>query len=208
MKKNIIYSIFGGLAIAITAGCLPKDHNTYTGATVVEFKNHTRGVIDTALNRRGVYSCTAQTDSSRSVNESAIAYKATATTPNTLTCVTAGGSTYRLVANPALAANARTTDSILVQLIGPQRSTPTVVNYTIRPTSTAVEGTHYSFRTAGARSVTIPANSSAAYILVDIKPGALTTAGSSVRLILDMQGASDAPATPNYNKFLLTIRQN
>jgi len=237
MKKNIIYSLLASI-VGVTAivGCLPKDHNIYTGPTVIEFKNHTRAVIDYSQNKLGVYSCAAQTDSTRTVNTNSIAFKqkaypigskmlngqlstvdVPATTVNVLSCVAAEDGTglfvatppvYRLASDPTLAANARGTDSIMVQLVGPQRSTPTVINYTVRPASTAVEGADYNFIPANARTVTIPANSSSAYILVNIPQKAVGAPITSVKLILDLQGASDAAASANYNKFLLTIRKN
>jgi hypothetical protein len=236
MKRNIIYTILALAVCGLISSCLPEKAETgltYKGPTVVEIKNPNTGQIDTTLNRKGIYSCAAQSDSSRTVNQDAIAFKQIAVTTgacapiaavtvNTLSCVSAeDGSAcaakppvYRLKANPTLAANARTTDTILVQLVGPQRSTPTVVNYTVRPATatvnptTAVEGVNYDFRVKNARSFTIPANSSAGYILVDIKGGVMTTAGATVRLTIDLVGASDAAASVNYNKFILTIRKN
>jgi len=209
MKKSIIYSLLA-IIVAATAivGCLPKDHITLTGPTVVEFKNHTRGVITQSLCKLGVYACTAQTDSTRTVLQNAVNFKATAAvTVNVLSCATVGSTTYQVPGNAALAANARGTDSILVQLVGPQRSTPTVINYSVRPASTAVEGTNYSFIPASARTVTIPANSSSAWILINI-PATADASGTSKVLAIDLLGASDAAASANYAKFILTIRKN
>ncbi|MDT3405226.1 hypothetical protein [Mucilaginibacter terrae] len=211
MKRNLYIAGLVTALAAVFTGCLPdkaEDALIYKGPTVVEFKNHTVGQVDTILNRKGVYTCTAQTDSSRSVNQDFIAYKAAAATPNTLSCVAAANTNYRLAADPTRAANPRVTDSILVQLVGPQSANPTVINYTVRPTSTAVEGVNYNFRTPGARSVTIPANKSAAYILIDIPQGVLTTANTSRQLILDLVGNSEVQPSANFKKFLLTIRKN
>lgn len=68
----------------------------------------------------------------------------------------------------------RIKDSIRVNLVGPQRSTPINVTFAIDPASTAVAGTHYALITTS--SVTIPANSSFGYIYFEviddnIKPG-------------------------------------
>jgi len=236
MKKVISYIIIFVAACALFAGCLPEKDDTrleYKGPTVVEVKNQNLGMIDTALNRRGVYSCTTQTDSSKSVNQDAIAFKQAAVTTgacapiaavtaNTLSCVTAeDGSAcatkvpvYRLKANPLLAANPRGVDTIYVQLVGPQVSTPTVINFSVRPStapvnpSTAVEGVNYDFIPVGTRSVTIPANSSVGYILTTVKPGVMTTAGSTARISIDLLGNGTVNANPNYNKFFLTIRKN
>jgi hypothetical protein len=105
----------------------------------------------------------------------------------------------------AILIHIRTQDSLLVQLVGPQRSTPTVINYTVRSTSTAVEGTHYNFVPTGARTVTIPANSSSAYILINPIQGSIP-AGTSVRLIVDLTGGSGIPPSFNFKSFYDTMR--
>jgi len=98
--------------------------------------------------------------------------------------------------------NTRVTDSILVQLVGPQVSTPTVVSYTIRTVgTTAVEGTNFNFVPTGARTVTIPANSSSAYIFVAPVANSIATVGTSVMLILDLQGAPGVSPSFNYKAF-------
>jgi len=97
--------------------------------------------------------------------------------------------------------NVRTTDSLLVQLVGPQVSTPTVVSYTVRPASTAVEGTHYNFNPAGARTVTIPANSSSAYILINPVANSIPVVGNSVMLIVDLTGAGAILPSHNFKSF-------
>lgn len=60
----------------------------------------------------------------------------------------------------------RIKDSIRVNLVGPQRSTPINVTFAIDPASTAVAGTHYAMITTG--SVTIPANSSFGFIYFEV----------------------------------------
>ncbi|RYE26797.1 MAG: hypothetical protein EOP45_03210 [Sphingobacteriaceae bacterium] len=103
--------------------------------------------------------------------------------------------------------NSRGIDSILVQLVGPQSSSPTILNYSVRSTSTAVEGTNYNFVPANARTVTIPANSSSAYIQIAMIANSLTTAGTTRTVIIDLLGNSTILPNPNYSKFLLTIRR-
>lgn len=100
--------------------------------------------------------------------------------------------------------NVRGTDTVLVQLVGPQRNEPTVINYSVRSTSTAVEGTHYNFKPTGARSVTIPANSSFGYILMEIIPGSVTS--GTVNTKIDLLGNETIKANPNYDAFIVTIR--
>lgn len=103
--------------------------------------------------------------------------------------------------------NTRVRDSILVLLVGPQSSTPVDVNYSVRSTSTAIEGTHYKFLTAGARKVTITPNTSSAYIVLEMIPNSLTTVGDTRTVNIDVQGNDLIKANPNFNKFLLTIRR-
>lgn len=174
------------------SGCLPdpaKEGLVYKGPTVVEFKNQNLGMLRAPLDAKGVYRCTAQTDSSRTVNQNA-------------------NSSFRCNTAEALAAaNARGTDTVFVQLVGPQRSSDTELTFGIKSLSTAVEGVHYDFRPAGNRKVIIPANKSVGYILIDIKPTGLTTAGESVRLGLDLLGNDEIKATKFYDDFYVTFRR-
>jgi len=196
MKKNILYKSLGlALVVASLWGCLPKDDNTYDMDTVVEFKNTDYGVAAGELDRRGVYSCAGQTELSRTINQNSIA-------AGSLSC-----SNTTLDGNPALAANAKVTDTVLVQLVGPQRSSPTVINYAIDASSTAVENTNYTFKPAGSRSVTIPANSSFGYIIFDVNNG-LTAAGSSTKVVLNLLGNDEVKPSANYKQFSVTIRRN
>lgn len=103
--------------------------------------------------------------------------------------------------------NTRTTDSLLVQLVGPQVSTPTVITYSIRSTSTAVEGTHYNFSPAAARTVTIPANSSSAYILIVPVKNSLAV-GATVTLNIDLIGATGILPSHNYKSFFDKLKGN
>lgn len=98
-------------------------------------------------------------------------------------------------------------DSILVQLVGAQRATPTEVAYTIGSTSTAVEGTHYNVIGTKGR-VTIPANSSSAYIVFQFLPGipAAAPATQTVSLALTLTGEGAIQPSENYKTFTYTIR--
>lgn len=176
MKKiQIFYSAIALLAVCLVTGCLPdkaEDALVYKGPAVLEVKNQQLGQLATALNAKGVYSTTAQTDSSRTV-----------------------------------LLNAKGTDSILVQLVGAQKSTPIVVSYTVRASSTAIEGTNYNFRVPNARTVTFEPNTSRAYILVDMIPNSLATVGLTRTIAIDVLGSTDVAINPNYSKFILSIRR-
>ena len=97
--------------------------------------------------------------------------------------------------------NVRANDSLLVQLVGPQRTTPTIVTYAIRAASTAVEGTHFNFNPVAARTVTIPANSSSVYIIVNPIPNSVPVVGQSVTLIVDLIGAPNTTVSHNFKSF-------
>ncbi|WP_462265589.1 hypothetical protein [Mucilaginibacter sp.] len=178
MKNYLKYILSAFISIGLLTGCLPDKAEkalVYKGPTVVEIKNQKLGVLATVLTKVGVYTSTAQTDSTRTV----------------------------LLAS-------RGTDSILVQLVGPQSSSPTDVIYTVRPVSTtltAQEGVNYTFVPAGARTVTIPPNSSSAYIQVKMIPGSIPTTETSRALAIDLVGNSQVGVSANYGKFILTLRR-
>lgn len=103
--------------------------------------------------------------------------------------------------------NVRGTDSILVQLVGPQSASPIDVNYRVRTTSTAVEGTHYNFIPASARKVTIAPNTSLAYIRLGIVSGSLPTVGDQRTIAIDLLSDGAVPVNPNFSKFIITLRR-
>lgn len=100
---------------------------------------------------------------------------------------------------------ARGTIKIRINLVGPQRSTPTEVTYQVvqGTVTTAVAGTHY---TALPGKVTIPANSSFGDIdLVLLNNPATTPA--SVDLVLEITGGQNVTVNPNYSRVGLRISQ-
>jgi hypothetical protein len=114
-----------------------------------------------------------------------------------------------VVANGALTrsvrVNTRVTDTIYVQLVGPQLSVASVLPFTVNPTSTAVEGVHYTFNTASPKTVTIAANSSVGYVLVNPIPNSIV--GTELKpLIIDLVGTEQIKPSPNYKTFTLTLR--
>jgi hypothetical protein len=97
------------------------------------------------------------------------------------------------------------TIKIRVNLVGPQRSTPTEVNYqVVTASTTAVAGTHY---TALPGKVTIPANSSFGDIDLQILNTAGTPPPTSVDLVLEITSGTNVKVNPNYNKIGLRIAQ-
>ncbi len=103
--------------------------------------------------------------------------------------------------------NVRGTDSVLVQLVGPQSAAPIDVNFRVRPTSTAVEGTHYTFNPAAARKVTFAPNTSLAYIKLNMIPNSLTTVGDQRTVIIDLLSDGQVKPNPNFSKFIVTLRR-
>ncbi len=103
--------------------------------------------------------------------------------------------------------NTRGTDSVLVQLVGPQSSAPIDVNFSVRSTSTAVEGTNYAFVPAGLRKVTFAPNTSLAYIRLNLVANSLTTVGDQRTVIIDLLSDGQVKPNPNFNKFIVTLRR-
>ncbi|RYF21653.1 MAG: hypothetical protein EOO42_10175 [Flavobacteriales bacterium] len=98
----------------------------------------------------------------------------------------------------------RVTDTIYVQLVGPQSASATEVGFNVEANSTAVAGTHYNFRPVGSNKITIPANSSQGFILVDMIPGSIAgTATFPLRVTLT--GNSTVAPSANYKTFTLTL---
>lgn len=98
----------------------------------------------------------------------------------------------------------RIKDSIRVNLVGPQRSTPTVVNFAVDASSTAVAGTHYALITNG--SVTIPANASYGFIYFEVIDDNILP-GESWKLKFNLTGADGgATISTKYGVFTRTIR--
>lgn len=96
-------------------------------------------------------------------------------------------------------------DSVKVQLVGPQRAADLELAYTIDPTSTAVAGTHYNIPNSG--KLVLPAHSSFGYIRVNLVPGSIPNnqAANQKKLIFNLVGSQDVPASVNYKTYTLTI---
>jgi hypothetical protein len=93
-------------------------------------------------------------------------------------------------------------DDVKLQLVGPQRSTTTELTYTIDASSTAVAGTHYNIPNSG--KVTFPANSSFAYIHINLVGGSIAAA-TTKKLVIVLTGGADLPASANYKTYTLTL---
>jgi len=103
--------------------------------------------------------------------------------------------------------NVRGTDSILVQLVGAQSASPIDVNFRVRTTSTAVEGTHYTFNPAGTRKVTFAPNTSLAYIKLNLIANSIATVGDSRIVYIDLLSDGAVKPNPNFSKFFVTMRR-
>ena len=115
------------------------------------------------------------------------------------------GVTANALLSRTVSVNTRGTDTIYVQLVGPQKSVAQQIGFSVATTSTAIAGTHYNFRPAGATTVTIPANSSTGYLLVDMIPGSVTGT-ATFPLALTLTGNGEIVPSQNYKTFTLTLR--
>jgi len=95
-------------------------------------------------------------------------------------------------------------DSIRVNLVGPQKSAPITVNFTIDPSSTALAGTHYEMITTS--TVTIAANSSFGFIYYNVIDDNILP-GEIWKLKINLTG-SDGSTTisKKYGVFTRSIR--
>lgn len=121
--------------------------------------------------------------------------------------VTAPAAQVQTVSSKGILINTRTADTLLVQLVGPQKSQATTITYAIRAGSTAVEGTNFSFATPNARTVVIPANSSVGYLIVRPIANSITTVGDTRTLGIDMVSADGATVSPNYKSFTYSLKR-
>lgn len=177
MKFKLKNIAFLLLASTALTSCLPEDKTEYKDETLVEIKNPTLGMLTAVLNTRGI--------------------------------VTAPAAQVQGVLSKGVLINTRTADTILVQLVGPQKSTPVTVTYSVAGTGTnpAVEGTHYNFATAGARTVTIPANSSVGYLIVRPVANSIATVGDIRTFSINLVSANDAKVSPNYATFAYSLKR-
>ena len=91
-----------------------------------------------------------------------------------------------------------------VQLVGKQKTVDTEVNYTL--TGTAVIGTDYTVAGTTSGKVLIPANTSAADIVITVVPAGIPTGTKTV--ILTLTGAGNGVGlSANYTVYTLTITQ-
>lgn len=111
----------------------------------------------------------------------------------------------------------RSVDTVLVQLIGPQRNTETVVNYSFLNSSPymqgepatavpiAVEGTDFEVLSSEG-TVTIPANSSVGRIIIDPLESNLE-AGANKVIGIKLEGSDQVGVAKNYDTFWIRLRQ-
>ncbi|SKB94617.1 hypothetical protein SAMN05660226_03948 [Parapedobacter luteus] len=116
-----------------------------------------------------------------------------------------GTGTAQTLTSRYISVDNRGTDSILVQLVGPQLSRDIDIEYTIDESSTAIEGTHYDFVNAGTRTIVLPAGTSSTYILINPTPGSLD-AGETRSLTLRLLGHNEVGVSENYSTFTTYLR--
>ena len=121
--------------------------------------------------------------------------------------VTAPATQAQTELSRAILINTRVVDTIYVQLIKEQSSTAISVPFQVRSSSTAVEGTHYNFVPANSRTVTIPANSSVGYLLVQPVANSIATTGDTRTILLDLSTSGTVAVSPNYSSFTLTLKR-
>jgi hypothetical protein len=100
-------------------------------------------------------------------------------------------------------------DSILVQMVGPQRSTDVTVTYEVgtapEGTVAAVEGANFNFANATAGEITIKAGTSSGYIYVNVPESLNAAAADRVVLVVNLTDQGDIAPSQNYKTFTYTI---
>ncbi|MDJ1504426.1 hypothetical protein [Xanthocytophaga agilis] len=126
------------------------------------------------------------------------------------------GLTAQPANNTANTFNSRTVkqglvrDSILVQLVGPQKSVETEINYVVdgpnssNAVTTAEEGINFNFETTKGK-VIIPANSSFGYIKLSLLSGIAEGETQTKRIVFTLMGNEDIGPSQNYKIFTYTI---
>ncbi len=90
-------------------------------------------------------------------------------------------------------------DSILVQLVGKQRTTATSVTYTTNASSTAIAGTDYTIVTPS--PVVIAANTSSTWIKFT-----LNKVSTVKTIMIDLTGGDAVQPSVNYKTFTFTLK--
>ena len=100
-------------------------------------------------------------------------------------------------------------DSILVQLVGPQRTSDIRVAYEIgeapEGTVAAIEGDNFTFENAVEGELTIKAGTSSGYIYLNIPESLNSTSADRVVLLINLTDDSDVAPSQNYRTFTYTI---
>ena len=104
-------------------------------------------------------------------------------------------------------ATAVTTDSVVVNLIGPQQSVDIPITFTVdtEGTRTAVAGRDYNLIDQG--PVVLRANTSSVPIRFNILPDATaSTAGDTLRFVLNGSDAAGVQVAPRYSRFKISLK--
>jgi len=100
-------------------------------------------------------------------------------------------------------------DSILVQMVGPQRTSDVTVTYEVGTapdgTIAAVEGDNFSFDNEVEGELTIKAGTSSGYIYVNVPESLNSTAADRVVLVINLTEQGDIAPSQNYKTFTYTI---
>jgi hypothetical protein len=89
-------------------------------------------------------------------------------------------------------------DSMYIQLVAPQRTTATNVNFVVDPTSTAIEGTDFSFTTP--TPVQIASNTSGVKVRLTINKVTVQK-----KIIINLAGGDNVTPSANFKTFTFTL---
>lgn len=118
------------------------------------------------------------------------------------------GSPYRASNGPGIT-RLTFSDSVLVQLVGGQRPSDITISYSkdapAAGLTQAVEGVHFDFVRNQSGQIAIKANSSSAYIYLNVYNGLSGTDPDRVVLNLTLQSSNEVKVSENYKTFTYNI---
>lgn len=174
--KNLRLFLFVALAAGSLSSCIEDQNRAYTGPDVAEFKNM-------YIERQFILGA----------GNMGLAYPWVVTAEN----ISLNALTVRQLATTYQ-------DTIKVQLVGKRPSQDLTIDYSIDPTSTAVDGKSYQIvGTSG--KITFKAGKNEGYIVLNVLNGLGAADPARVALIFNLQGSNTIKPSEDYKTFTYTI---
>lgn len=217
--KNYYFEIQSRLGLAnfqaLFPNVVPAENNTLKGISLRQPAAVQTGTITAATNSTTVtgtgtdFLTSLQVGSIlKTTSGTIIGYVATIASNTSLTlsanaATAVTGAAFR--ASNVAAGRQVLSDSVLVQLVGPQSPSDLQVGYTVDAASTAIEGIDYDFVRNEDGKVLIKGNESSGYIYIDVYDGIGQADPDRRTLILTLTGVGEILPSENYKTFTYNI---